>query len=406
MQSHNPNPQRRTFLLASIAGLLMIGISTAACQANTATQAGALSGVPSGATQAGAAPAAAPTALPTRVVSTSKTVAVDGALALATPLISASFDSSGYVTAVNVKPGQAVKKGDVLAELDGAELKLALEKAQESLALKQAQINNSLTPATASEIASAKAALSAASAAYSELKAGASSHDVEQALRSWNQAKNALYTSQLSRDETCRKKEATCEQANLAVQSAELRERSAYQSYLDAQQPATDQELAQSRSAVLQAQANLAGVQSGATEAQKKAYDLQLKQAQISVDRAQRNLADARLLSPCDCVVQEVGLAAGAPSAGGSITLLDTSTVQFQTSNLTEQDVVKLKAGQAATIRLKAFTQTLSGKIKAVLPLSSGAQGTVSLYTALIDIDPSENQLLPGMTGQAEISLE
>jgi multidrug efflux pump subunit AcrA (membrane-fusion protein) len=398
--------------------LIVAGMLLAACQNQEPPGAG--QGQSGNAAGTPGAAAAVPTALPTRVVTVSTSVAVDGELALATPLISASFESSGKVSAVHVAPGQMVKKGDVLAELDGTALNVALQQAQEALALKQAQIDSSLAPAKQTDIDSAKAALASAYAAYNELKQGPSAHDVDAALRSWNQAKNSLYSSQVSRDSVCgrpdgnwdaeaekkAKTDPECKQADLGVQAAELSESNAHQKYLDAQKPASQDELTKAWANVVQAQTNLATLQNGASDAQKQVYNVQLAQTKLTVERAQRDLAQAKLVSPCACVVQEVNLSVGASSEGGSITLLDTSQVKFQTTNLNERDAVKLQAGQTATIRLKAFEQTFTGKVGALLPLSSGAQGELALYTAMIDLDPTEVALRPGMTGQAEIELK
>jgi multidrug efflux pump subunit AcrA (membrane-fusion protein) len=408
--------------------LLIAGAVTllAACQ-NQATPAagpaepGTTPGSTPGARRTGGA-LAAPTALPTRVVTTTTTVAVDGVLALARPLISAAFTSSDKVTAVHAAPGQTVKPGDVLAELDTATLSTTLQQAQQALALQQAQIDKSLAPATQTDLDTAKANLSSAYAAYAELKKGPIATDVDAALRSWNQAKNSLYSTQLNRDQVCgivpgstdldtikkAKMGVECKQADLNVQASDLSERTAYQKYLDAQKPATADKLASAWSSIVQAQASLATLQNGVSAEQKAVYDVQLAQAKVKVERAQRDLAQAQLLSPCACVVQAVGLSVGGSSSGGSITLLDASQVKFQTSNLNEEDVVKLQAGQAVTIRLKAFPQTFTGKVSAILPLSSGTQGSVALFTANIDLDPAPANvaLLPGMTGQAEIILK
>ena len=110
------------------------------------------------------------------------------------------------------------------------------------------------------------------------------------------------------------------------------------------------------------------------SDVQKQVYNVQLAQAQIAVERAQRNLVEAKLLSPCSCVVQDVTLTAGSASANGSITLLDRSQVQFRTTNLGERDVVNVHAGQAVTIRLKAFDQTFSGKVLPWLHCWDGAR--------------------------------
>lgn len=411
-----------------LTGLLAAVLVLAACQGNTPAGEGQAGGTAGGATGGtntdgqtrGQRGNAVATALPTRVVVANTNITADGALALARPLIAASFEGSGNIAAIHVTPGQAVKKGEVLAELDGAALNQALTLAQEQLTLKQAEIDNSDAPATASDIASAKASLNSANAAYAALQKGPSQYDVDEALRAWNTAKNSLYSTQLNRDAVCGLKPGVsttedfqrakssnkeCNHADMDAQAGELRVASAYQTYLDAQLPATESALAQAYSNVAQAKASLANLQKGVSADQKKVYALQLQQAQIAVDRAQRDLSQAQLLSPCDCVVQTVNYSVGGNSTG-SITLLDRSQVRFHTSNLNERDVVKVKVGQTVTIRLKAFEQTFTGKVNSILPISSGTESSVALYTVILDVDSAGQTLLPGMTGQAEIHLE
>ena len=411
-------------------GLTALVIALAACQNDTptTTQTGGAAaattpgaGTALGTRTAQRGNAAASTALPTRVVVASTNIAVDGALALGRPLIAAAFEASGNISTIRVVPGQAVKKGEVLAELDGAGLNQTLALAQEQLTLKQAEIDNSsASTTTAADIASAKASLASAQAAYDALQKGASPHDVEQAKISWNTAKNSLYSTQLNRDAVCGlapgkstmedfqhalSSNRECKHADIDTQASELRVATALQQYQDAQLPATEAELAQSYASLAQAKASLSTLQKGISADQKKSYALQIAQAQLAVDRAQRDLSQAKLLSPCDCVVQAVSLSVGG-NATGNISLLDTSLLRFQTSNLNERDVVNLKTGQAVIIRLKAFEQTFNGKVKTILPISTGTDNGVALYTVIINVDPADVTLLPGMTGQAEIQLQ
>ena len=399
-------------------GLTAVVIVLAACQNDTPTTPSGGQAATTGTETGQRGNTAA--ALPTRVVAASTNIAVDGALALGRPLISASFGSSGNIAAIHVVLGQAVKQGEVLAELDGIALNQALALAQEKLALQQAQIDNSDIPASAADIASTRASLASAQAAYDELKKGASPHDVEQALLNWNQAKNSLYSTQLNRDGVCGlapgkstmedfqralASNQECKHADMNVQASELRVATALQQYQVAQLPPTEAALAQSYASIAQARANLATLQKGVSADKKKVYELQIQQAQIAVERAERDLSQAKLISPCTCVVQAVGLSVGG-NTEGTITLLDTSLVKFQTTNLNERDVVNLKTGQAVTIRLKAFEQTFSGIVKTILPISTGTDNGVALYTVIIDVDPADVTLLPGMTGQAEIQLQ
>ena len=399
-----------------IAGLLMTACQTSTTQASSTTGSAQTAAIPVGQVSQNAAP----TPLPTRAVATTTSIAADGSLSLTKSLVNVSFDTSGKVTAIYVTPGQSVKKGDVLAEVDTTTLNTAIKEAQQSLELQKAQIAKSLAPAKQTDIDNAKAALNSAYASYNALKAGPSDSAVEQALRNLNQAKNSLYSSQLGRDQTCGLKpgyssdedwrkalgDPECKQADMGVQSAEMRVTAANQSYIDAQAPTSQTDLTSSWANVVQAQTSLATLQSGVSDQQEAIYDLQIKQAETKVERAQSALLSAKLLSPCDCVVQSVPLSLGATASSGSpISLLDLSEITFQTTNLNERDVVNMKAGLPASIRLKAFTNTFTGTVDAVLPLSSGTLSTVALYTVILSVDKANADLRPGMTGQAEISI-
>ena len=70
-----------------------------------------------------------------------KTVSADGTVAAATT-DDLNFDSSGTVTAVNVKAGDKVKKGQVLAEIDSAALQASVSSAESSLADAQAKLSD------------------------------------------------------------------------------------------------------------------------------------------------------------------------------------------------------------------------------------------------------------------------
>ena len=361
----------------------------------------------------------APTQLPTRDAPIERTVTVDGVIMLGAPLVSATFVVAGRVTAVNVAPGQSVKMGDGLAQIDASALNEALALAEERLALKRAEIAKSQAPASQTDLQSARSNLSAAYAAYNAAKTGPSAADVELALRSWNQAKNSLYSSQLSRDTVCQftpgktdpaweviaKKDPDCKSAELQTQVAELQLVTSHHVYLDAQKPPSQADLSRVWSSVVQAQAALATLEKGVSAEQRALNDLQLEQAQLAVDRAARDVKKSRLFAPCDCVVQDVPFAVGALASGG-ISLLDGGSIRLHTSNLSERDVIKLKAGQKASLRLKAFESAFSGTIEAILPVSSGTASGAALYTAIIVVDNTGAVLLPGMTGQVEISLE
>ena len=358
--------------------------------------------------------------LPTRTVAAHKTVAADGSLALSTPALQLSFDVTARVTKVNVAAGQAVKQGDVLAEVDDSGLKDALQQSKDQLALSEAQVVQQQAPAKQTDINSAKASLASAQARYTELKRGSTQSEIEQALRNWNEGKNSLYQSQLQRDTECgwtagmpANQKASpntpdCKSAQYNVASSELNERIAYQKYLDAQKPPTKERLAQAWADVVSARASLAKTQAGTTSEQKQVADVQLEQVRLTVSRAERDLAKSKLVSPCNCIVQDVTVVPGAASAPGTtaVTLLKLDDIRFRTSNLTERDVTNIKTGNTATLRLRAFTEPFTGTVRAVLPLSTSTQGGNAVFTVVVALDPGDKTLLPGMCGQGEIRIE
>jgi macrolide-specific efflux system membrane fusion protein len=102
------------------------------------------------------------------------TVSADGTLEPVTSA-AAGFETSGTVTAVNVKVGQKVVKGQVLAELDPAAAKRALALAQANLnaaedALARARAAASDTTAATNEVATARLAVTAAQAGVAATK--------------------------------------------------------------------------------------------------------------------------------------------------------------------------------------------------------------------------------------------
>ncbi len=348
-------------------------------------------------------------------------ITVDGRLVLDQPAITASFEVSGTVSSVRVSPGQIVAKGEALATLDDAALKEALDDAQKQYALKKAGLAKDDDAPSAAKLDRAKRELAAAQAAYDKLKAGGGNpHEVEQALRSWNQDKNSLWTTQMSRDDICGLKPGSsteedfklanlnleCKKKTIDVQLAEFKEQASHQAYLDAQKPATEAALAQAWVSVMQAKAALAALQRGSGATSKEVAALELAQAQVVVDRAQRDVGKAQLLSPCDCVVQHVGLSAGTLADGG-IALLDLSTLIFQTAEVGEQEVVRIAPSQPVTVQLSVIKEAMTGTVSAILPLPSQSAGAPSRYTLNLAIYPPDGALLlAGMTGRATLALQ
>jgi len=363
---------------------------------------------PSGEAQdsAGGTPIA-PTPLPTKAVASRSSVSADGVMALASPVLPLAFETVARVAAVNVEVGQMVKRGDLLATLDDSSLREALADAKLNQDLTEAQIRQQANTTRKEDIDSAKAAYSAAVQQYNVIKRGPTASEIEQARLSWEAAKTQYLSAQVDRDLACGNglENPFCKQQEAALGNAYESVASASDRYQELLKPVSKEKLTQAYAGVVSAQTRLQALQAPTTDEQRNLALAQYNQAKSAVARAESNLRKVRLVSPCDCVVQEVNIAKGNLPSGPAFTLVDLSGLLFKTTNLSERDVAAIKEGSAASIRLKAFEQAVTGKVSSILAQSSGSQGGAALFTVLIALDAPNPQLLPGMTGQAEIAL-
>lgn len=90
-----------------------------------------------------------------------------------------AFGSSGKITEVNVKIGDKVTKGKVLARIDDTQLKQAVTQAEWSLKIAQSKLDTMLAGSRSEEIFSARAALEAAKAKLAEMTAGSKQEEID-----------------------------------------------------------------------------------------------------------------------------------------------------------------------------------------------------------------------------------
>ena len=196
--------------------------------------------------------------------SISTTVSTTGTVA-AQSTTSLSFDQSGRITAVNVKLGQEVKQGDVLAELDSTSLQRSLSTAQVGLSSAQTRLNQLLEGSTQSELASADQSLVQAQASYSEavralqdLEAGPTASEQLSAQQAVTSAQAQLDQAKLALSDLTAAPTASAElAAQQAVTSAQSQLDQANRALSDLQAPPTASEQLSAQQAVTSAQAQL-----------------------------------------------------------------------------------------------------------------------------------------------------
>jgi HlyD family secretion protein len=233
-----------------------------------------------------------------------------------------SFETSGRVSMVAVQEGERAEKGQLLAQLDQADLALQVRSAEAALASAQAQLDalregprreeisaaegqvaaaqaalnqasaqrdQLLSGATEAEIAAAQATVKSAKANYDRVKAGPSPEEVAQAQAVLDSAQASLQQAQAAYDRVAGREDVGMLPESLAMQNATIEMNRAQANYDALLSHPTAAELASAQAQVAQAEAQLAQLQAG--------IEPQLRVAEAAVDaaQAQRDIAHAQL---------------------------------------------------------------------------------------------------------------
>jgi HlyD family secretion protein len=284
--------------------------------------------------------------------------------------VTLSFGTSGTVDKVNVRPGDRVKQGDVLAELDTRDL--ALQVAQQKYA----------------------------SSATDQVTI--SCNNVDNALQSYNDAQTA-YDAYI---------------ANWRVQVNGTADISPQKARLASAKLAYDQAVANCDLA--KSGVNNSGVQSAFAQLEQAKTDLksllqpsdhtlalaklQLDQAKLALDQARQQLDKAQIIAPFDGAVTQVTALLGGPSSG-TIVLVDDSHYHVGLL-IDETQIGEVKTGQAVEFTFDALpTTTVTGTVTLINPAGTVSQGVVN-YLVRADLNPTKAPLKIDMTANGRVVLD
>ena len=354
--------------------------------------------------------------------------------------VSLSFDSTGKVTQVLVTEGQAVRSGQLLAQLDIEAFQLARDEALVGQKIAQAKLNKLITEADEGDLALARARINAAqtaiAAAEANLKARQAEHtalgtglsvaDRDELDAAEREAEATLYRARVNWEKTrdaepidhnvdeedTAMAKADQNKAHYALQAARARKTSA----LD---PPTEAELASALHLIAQGRETLSQARAALIENQNSLRDLEegpdvedvdiarseLDQARISYEKAQLNIENAQLLAPRDGVVSTVNVRVGELFSGttAAIVLSDLESYHMKVQ-VDEIDVRQVQTGQEVRLVLDALPDTdIAGRVTSISPTANEVGSTIT-YEVEIVPEPTEAPLRAGMSATAIIT--
>lgn len=325
-----------------------------------------------------------------------------------TPVKSAalSFSTGGRVTTVAVALGDKVEAGKVLATLDTSQLELQQAQAEGNLATAQAKLNQLKRGPTPEDLAAAQQSVVSAQAAYDSLL---------------KPAPNELAALKTDVDKT----KAILDQATAAYNavggdsnpnSGMLPQRAQVQvAWLDYQKALTlyNNKVTPSNTQVQQALAALANAKGQLAKLQPTSDDIAMAQASVNNAQAARDLTaeqikNTKLTAPFGGTVTTLDIRAGEFAAPGAVVvrLADTSTMQVETTDLTELNIVNVKEGTPVTLTFDAIPGLeLPGKVTKIRSYGDNRQGDI-VYTVYVTPDQQDARLRWNMTAKVNIAAQ
>ncbi len=296
-----------------------------------------------------------------------------------------SFQVGGKLIELNVKAGDVVKKGQVLAQLDTTNLKSAVTQSQIGLLQAQAKLQQLQDSFTELTMAQAQSQLAKAQVNLMTVQQNTDPNYIANQVYIASQnvliASNALAKAQQSgNNSSIQSAQSALSQAQNALTTAQnLQNGGAAQTLLAAQ---IEVDVAKNAVA-LQAQ--------GPKSVDLTVAQSNIEQAQASLEIANKNLADASIIAPIDGIMttvtaqnyQNVGTTTIMTMAAGQDSLqVDTSVDQA--------DITQLKLGQKADITLDSVpNQHISGTVSQIAPLGTTVQNVTTFNVTILLDSPS-----------------
>ncbi len=327
--------------------------------------------------------------------------------------VNLSPKTSGRLVELRVEQGDKVEQGQIIAQMDDADIQAQLIQSRANLAQAQAELSQARVGSRPEEIGQARARLQQAQAQLSQARAGTRVEEIAQAKAQVDAAaaRVSLTTSRVQRNQNLYQQGAiaqdTLDEVLADDRSAKATLQEAQRRLVQLQNGTRSEEIAQRQAAVAEAQQALQQLQKGSrpeeitqAEAVAAAAGGQLKAVQVQLD-------DTIIRAPFSGIVTQKYATEGAfvtPTTSASNTASATSSSIVAIARgievlaqVPEVDIGQIKQGQQVEIIADAYPdQTFKGHARLISPEAVVEQNVTS-FQVRVGIDTGKNQLLSGM---------
>jgi HlyD family secretion protein len=328
-----------------------------------------------------------------------------------------NFKTAGTLTEVDVKVGDHVTTGQILARLDSSTQQSTLAQAQASLASAQANLQSVQSPLTSAQLAQLQHQLSAAQQSYNYTVATVNARNQADAT--------TVANDQASVNASC-PNGVSCSQDQAALASARN------QQTMDS--ISGQSQISSAANQITAARDNL-NVQSQVKPNSVASAQAQLASAQAQVQAAQLAVNQTTLTAPTSGVVVSInGVAGEAVAGGGSGTtaqapgsiapqpssgsgstgaasgssafiVIDDNSSLLAVMPFAETDAAKLAANQTTALTFDAIPNlTITGHVLSVSPNATTISNVVDYYVAFV-LNRTDPRLREGMTVNAAVTV-
>src|ERR1700731_1721133 len=319
-----------------------------------------------------------------------------------------SFKQTGVLTEVDVKVGDKVTTGQVLARIDSTAQQAALASAQASLASAQANLQTTQSPLTAAQVAQLSHQVNNSEQSY---------NDTVASVNATNQADAATVASDQAKVNADCPNGAQCSQEQAQLASDKTKQNMDAVSGQSRINSASQQVTSSRDNYAVQTQVKPNSLASG---------QAQVASAQAQVQAAQVALNQTTLTAPTSGVVisingvpgetagggtaQSPGSLAPLPSSGGSggasgFMVIDDTSSFVAVMPFAETDAARLATNQTTVFTFDAIPSlTISGHVLTISPTATVVSNVVDYYVSFV-LNRTDPRLREGMTANASVTV-